>query len=57
MLHNSAASALGASANARYKAFRRMLGFKGLFCDNQSQIARKSLILNGEMSEGLKEHA
>jgi hypothetical protein len=26
-------------------------------CDNQCQAARKSLILNGEMSEWLKEHA
>ena len=26
-------------------------------CDNHCQTARKSLILNGEMSEWLKEHA
>jgi hypothetical protein len=29
----------------------------GGVCDNQCATARKSLILNGEMSEWLKEHA
>jgi hypothetical protein len=43
--------------NAEHKTHRGTLGFEGGFCDNQIQTVRKSLILNGEMSEWLKEHA
>src|SRR5688572_5307793 len=47
----------GATQTAEYKPHPGTLGFEGAFCDNQIQTARKSLILNGEMSEWFKEHA
>ena len=43
--------------SVEYKRHRGTLGFEGAFCDNQIRAARKSLILNGEMSEWSIEHA
>ena len=43
--------------NAEYKRHVRTIGFEGGFCATLVPAARKSLILNGEMSEWLKEHA
>ena len=42
---------------AEYKSHRGTVRFEGGFCDTLFQTARKSLILNGEMSEWSIEHA
>ena len=45
------------SETAEYKSLREAGRFEGGFCDTLFGTARKSLILNGEMSEWLMEHA